>query len=120
MVAFDDYGWDVEAPETRRNTDSTLSATDDEDIRLGGVAKVGLLALATLEPGGAVLVCTMVDTHVACEALFFFVARKLLEGSEELPCFAISQTEASFPASNIGGKCEPGVDDTIRNGGVTF
>ena len=64
--------------------------------------------------------CAVVDAHVAGESLFFFVASEFLEGGEELPSFAVAEAEAAFAAANIGGKCEPGVGDAVRGGGVAF
>ena len=120
LVAFDDDGGDVETTEARGEADSTLAAADDEDVGLAGVAECVLLSLAALEPGGAVFVCAVVDAHVTGEALLFFVAGEFPEGGEELPGFAVSEAEAAFAASNVGGEGEPCVGDAVRGGGVAF
>src|ERR1700723_3119215 len=94
-VLLDDDGRHLESFQSRPQADAALATTDDDTIRLPGIAQVRFLFRLELEPAFPMFENTMLDTLVASFSRFL---RKLLESShrsQQCPTFTSLQTDMS-------------------------
>src|SRR6185437_3983770 len=86
--------------------DAGLPAAHDEHLGLGGVAELGRLLLAPLQPGAAVAVRAVLGAHRPAAAGRFLVALELVEGGEQRPGFpssaVVAQPEQAVAAADGG------------------
>jgi hypothetical protein len=96
--------------------DAGLAAADDEHLGLGGVAELGRLLLAPLQPGAAVPVDAVLGAHRAAAAGRFLVALQLVQGGEQRPRLAVTQPEQAVAAADRGLERDPRRGDPVRLG----
>ena len=89
LVALDDDRRDVELAQPRSERDAALPAADDHDVGLLGVAELGGLALAPLEPGQPVAGGAVVDALRPPRARRLLVALELVERGQQRPRLAV-------------------------------
>ncbi len=116
-VLVDDQRRYAELPQPGAQRDPALAAADHEHERLCRDAELGLLGLAALEPGGAVLVGAVLGSERAGRTAGLLVALELVEGGEEGPRLEVAvlldEPEQPAAAADRGLEAEPGRDHAV-------
>ena len=115
LVALDDDRRDVELAQPRSEPDAALAAADDHDVGLLGVAELGGLALAPLEPRQPVARGAVVDALRPPRARRLLVALELVERGQEAsrPCRCPHAGAGTLGRARGGLELEPGVGHAV-------
>ena len=123
-VFLHDDGRHAQAAQPCGQHNAALTAADDHDIGLLGVAQVGGFLLAQLLPAFAALVRAVFGTFDAVGAGFFFMAFEFDHGGQQRPGFVAMvcgfETQMAAPTRDAGLKGEPGVDHATGFAGFAF
>src|SRR5262249_29601936 len=117
-VALDDERRHSETSQPRTESESTLTAAHDHDVRLGGVAQLRLLALTALPPRDPVLDGAELHPQGSRVALLLLEAFQFLQGGEQRPGAPLPEPDVADAAPARGLERDPGLDDSANLGGL--
>ncbi len=117
-VAVHDDGGDVELAQPGAQGDAALPAADDQHVGLAGVAELGGLGLAALQPGLPVLVRPVLGAHRPVPAGLLLVAGQLVQRGQQGPRLAVGQPQVAAPAPDGGLEVDPRLVDAVGAGGL--
>ncbi len=111
-VAVHDDGGDVELAQPGTQGDAALPAADDQHVGLAGVAELGGLGRAALQPGLPVLVRPVLGAHRPVPARLLLVTRQLVQRGQQGPRRAVLEAQVAAAAPHGGLELDPGLGDT--------
>lgn len=97
-ILIDNEGWNAELLQTRAQTESTLAAANNDDIRLFGYAELSLFLCASLQPGTrhSAMICFNPTDPTTTER--FFESLEFPLSGHQCPAKSVAQTDMALAA----------------------
>src|SRR5262245_15740048 len=116
LVFFNDDRRHLELAQPGSEGDATLTATNDDAIRLPRVAEFRRLCMALFLPCPSITIGTVLDAHWTLEAKRFLVPLEFAHGRQQRPDQTALQANVAEAASDFGIELNPTFNNPVGFG----